>query len=129
MERVKFRHWLCDVAVGKYPNGRMALVLTDAANGEDVAVATVNVPDVSLGPREVLIKNYSENEGMLDALEKAGWVKPTGDYVASGFALIPKAVFLGRTREQEAFDELLRGKSKPVRTVDKSRDRDDGRSR
>ena len=54
-----------------------------------VATATVNLPDVPLGKNQVLIKNWSENEGMLDALVAAGVVKPTGETVRSGFVEVP----------------------------------------
>ena len=75
---VQFREWDCQVEFVNYANGRNGLVLRDARDGEEVAVATVNVPDAQLGPKEVLIKDYSENHGMLAALEKAGIVRSTG---------------------------------------------------
>jgi hypothetical protein len=37
-----------------------------------VATATLNLPEIALGPDEVIIKDYSENEGMLDTLILAG---------------------------------------------------------
>ena len=51
----------------KYANGRVALMLKDK-NGEQIACATCNLPDVPLGPGEVLIKTWSENEYMLPFL-------------------------------------------------------------
>ncbi len=39
----------------------------------------------SVGISEKCLKNWSENEGMLDALVAAGVVKPTGQTVRSGF--------------------------------------------
>lgn len=49
-------------------------------------VATVDyLPDVPLAPHEVLIKDYSENQGMLAALMAAGIVRDTGRRVACGF--------------------------------------------
>lgn len=41
---------------------------------ETAATATVNVPDIYLEPDEVLIKNYSENEGILELMVKAGHI-------------------------------------------------------
>lgn len=66
-----------------YSNGRQAIRLFDG-HGQ-LAVATVNVPGTPLGPRETLIKDYSECTGMLAALEAAGVVRDTGRRVASGF--------------------------------------------
>lgn len=70
-----------------YSNGRQAIRLFDG-HGQ-VAVATANVPGAPLGPREALIKDYSENEGMLAALVAAGIVRDTGRRVASGFIELP----------------------------------------
>ena len=50
----------------KYANGRIALILNDKTG--QVACATCNLPDVLLGPGEVLIKTWSENEYMLPFL-------------------------------------------------------------
>jgi len=72
----------------EYGNGRPAIVLV-GRRGETAAVATVNVPDVQLLPNQVLIKDYSENEGMLAALEKAGIVKTTGVSVGGGHVSMP----------------------------------------
>ena len=70
-------------------NQRTAICLEDIETGEPYATATVNIPDIPLGPTEVLIKDYSENAGMLEALEVAGIVRRTGCYVRSGFVALP----------------------------------------
>jgi hypothetical protein len=64
--------------------------------GEPVAVATVNMPkypDLKLGPDVAFIKDYSENEGLLQALIDAGIVLIDDDgpldVVPSGFVQIP----------------------------------------
>jgi hypothetical protein len=72
----------------KYANGNNAITLADT-QGEMYATASVNVPGVELESNEVLIKNYSENEGILEMLEEAGYVERTGRYVQSGFVNIP----------------------------------------
>ncbi len=86
--RVKFFDWSCDVVVKKYHNGRNAIELVDVYDGSRVAIATVNLPDVDLEANEVIIRNYSEAEGMLDILVKAGVIEPTGKVVTSGFATL-----------------------------------------
>ena len=94
---VKFNVWNCEVIKKQYQNGRVALQLiaiaddmdNDVYKGEPIAMATVNLPEVELADGEVFIKDYSENEGMLEALENAGVVKFTGQYVKSGFVIIP----------------------------------------
>ena len=64
--------------------------------GEPLAIASVNLPDIDLEELEkekncklILIKDYSENEGILKALEKAKVVKDLGIRIASGFVTIP----------------------------------------
>jgi hypothetical protein len=91
MKHVRFKDWDCIVQKCQYGNGRPALQLIDANDGDPIATATVNLPDVPAGPNEVFIKDYSENEGMLKALTDAGVIKPTGDSVRSGFVTVPRA--------------------------------------
>jgi hypothetical protein len=56
------------------------------------ATATVNVPEVLLADNEVLVKDYSENEGVLDFLIKYNIVTPTPNGVHSGFVWLPVAI-------------------------------------
>ena len=75
--QVVFRGWTCRIERGTYgATRRIALQLTDCTDGEPVAVASVHMPDISLAPDEVVIKDYSENEGMLDALVATGVISP-----------------------------------------------------
>jgi hypothetical protein len=78
-------HW---VRVGRYAEGnRPALLLVPKASPEDSIVVTVN-PErgQATRPGELLIKNYSENSGVLEALEAAGVVERTGGKVQAGYA-------------------------------------------
>jgi hypothetical protein len=79
------------ISLRKYENGRTAIRIYDA-DGEPYAVATVNMPNVLLADNEVLIKDYSENEGILDFLVKNNIVTPTSCGVESGFVWLPIAV-------------------------------------
>lgn len=63
-----FKRWKCHAIYGKYGNGRTAIELIGAGSGEPIAVATVNLPQQPLKQTEVFIKEYSENEGMTQAL-------------------------------------------------------------
>ena len=80
------------VKLGKYANGRTAIHLDDANEGYPYATATVNIDHVLLADDEVLIKDYSENEGMLDFLVKNNIVTPTPNGVQSGFVWLPVAI-------------------------------------
>ena len=76
MKTVKFRDWNCFVEWKQYSNGRPALTLRQIETGEPIAVASINLPHEALEPDEIFIKDYSENEGMLDALVKAEIIFP-----------------------------------------------------
>ncbi len=87
---VRFHDWDCNVTVTRYANTeRIALLLTDASTGEEIATATVNMPNFHVPSNHVCIKNYSENEGMLEALMEAGIISEPVDHKQSGFVLIP----------------------------------------
>ena len=79
---------------GRYENGRVAILLIDAGDGERVAVATVNVPECPLAPDEILIKDYSENKGMAEWLNATGIVQLTGQEVPVGLTKAVKAKLL-----------------------------------
>lgn len=80
------------IQLHKYSNDRPVIQLIDAEDGEPYATATVNVPDVLLLDNEVLVKDYSENEGMLDFLVRNNIVTPTQNGVQSGFVWLPIAI-------------------------------------
>jgi hypothetical protein len=87
---VKFLGYDCVVELQKYrDNDRTAIKLTDMEDGAPVAIATVNIPDYPLKEDEVLIKDYSENTGIMKVLLDAKVIEFTGKYVESGFTSIP----------------------------------------
>ena len=87
-------------------------------------MATINLPDQPLEPGQVFIKDYSENAGMLAALEQAGFVKATGESIQAGFAQIPKASLLSpeheRSGHQHKVDEVAKRPS-PAKTNERER--------
>ncbi len=106
MGRVRFKEWLCTVEKAAYGNGRPALILRDAKDGGQVAVATVNLPGVSVGPDEVFIKDYSENEGMFAALVQAGVVEAAGANASRGFAGVVRARLMPPYRDPDPLERL-----------------------
>jgi hypothetical protein len=86
---VKFMQWTCHVNKAEYENGRTALELINAKNGEDVLVATVNIPEEKIAPDEVIIKDYSENEGILQVLVNAKIISEPIRTVHTGFVECP----------------------------------------
>jgi hypothetical protein len=110
MTEVKFKDWTCSVVKRQYDNGRVALQLVDEEG--PVATATVNLPDAELGKNEVLVKNWSENQGMLDALVAARVVKPTGKTIRSGFVEVPVCELQPPFREPTYADGVEQGRGK-----------------
>ena len=80
------------IRLGKYANGRTSINLMDVEDNQPYAIASVNLPDVLLLDNEVLIKDYSENEGVLDFLTTNNIVVPTDKWVTSGFVDIQVCV-------------------------------------
>jgi hypothetical protein len=88
--KVKFKEWNCDVNFRNYGNSGIAICLDDVIDGSPVAVASVNLEGIAeVNKGEIAIKDYSENEGMLDTLVNAGIVSKPLRYVQSGFVQIP----------------------------------------
>lgn len=84
---VEFNGYVLYLILGKYAEGgRTSIHLVDADSGEPYCTATVNVPEEPLGPGEVIIKSYSENEGLLERMVEGGVVEPTGRIVQLGHA-------------------------------------------
>ena len=81
---------------GVYGNGRTAIELS-TLNGQPYATATVNIPDALLHKDEVIIKTYSENEGILEMLEQEGIVERTGMSATSGMITAPICKLLKKT--------------------------------
>ena len=60
-------------------------LLLDALDDEQIAIASVNVPEYPLNKDECFIKDYSENEGVLNTLIFAGIIKETDVKIKQGF--------------------------------------------
>lgn len=87
---VNFKDWKCEVKIAKYKNNkRIALELVDAEDGMPVCMASTNLVNEDLFEGEIAIKDYSENEGVLRCLVKAGVVSEPLRIVQSGFVNIP----------------------------------------
>jgi len=89
MKQITFRKKKLTLGFDRYYNERLCITLIDANTGEEYLRATVNIPDVELGKDELIIKDYSENEGILKALVDAGVIEETGKYVQTGFVKFP----------------------------------------
>ena len=100
-----------NISIGNYMSGRKAIKLIDVEDGLPYAVATADLPDLAIkNENEVLIKDYSENEGMKMFLEKHNIVTFTGKTVVSGWVelyictLNPREQWVG---EQKLFENVV----------------------
>jgi hypothetical protein len=83
MNKVLFLGEQCSVVKTSYATGGVALQLR-CEDGEPMCTATVNIQHV-VPDGHVLIKDWSENQGVLAALIEAGIVEDTGKTVTTGF--------------------------------------------
>lgn len=78
----------------QYSNRRLALTLEDPITGDPWATATVNLPQEDLPDGYAFMHGYSENEGLPEALAKAGVIELTGKKVKTGFVEVEIAKIL-----------------------------------
>ena len=107
---MKFKKWDCAVELGQYSNGRLAISLVSAHSDEDldiyqgepIATATVNVPEITVNASQVIIKDYSENEGILKFLQDNGFVSEKTKTHSLGFVEVHVAEKTAKLLEMEA---------------------------
>lgn len=89
-------------------DGNIAIRLDTEEGGwsERLASVTINIFAEDPAPGCIWVKNWSENEGMLDALTEAGWLEGTGRTTRSGFVTVPEARLTGPLAA--AVEEYLR---------------------
>lgn len=95
----KYSDCLIYLDIGKYSNGRIAIQLIDAETGCPVTKATINIPDATLEDNELIIKDYSENEGLLHFLTSNGLTTKPKRYVSSGHVECPVIEYLPKLME------------------------------
>lgn len=71
----------------EYPNKRIAIEFA-YKNGREHTVATVNLPDEQIEDDEVILKNYSEGQGAMEALIESGVIEKPLRY-AQGNQMFP----------------------------------------
>lgn len=93
MKTITFKGTKCVVDTSKsyeYGNGTCILIKV-AETGEPFCFATVNIPGAEIEKNEVIIKNYSENEGIFEVLKEANIVIDTGRKIKTGWVECPVA--------------------------------------
>lgn len=92
MSTFKYDGYNCKFEIGEYAsNDNTAITLIDADDGQPVTSVTVNF-DEKLPADTAYIKNYSENEGLLEILMTAKIVTEVVGQKISGFIVAPKVI-------------------------------------
>ena len=89
MLKMRYREWDCILQKGRYIDNSIAILLVDAHDGEPITKATVAIDGANLRENQITVKDYSENEGMLDALIGIGLVTGVERRVQSGWVSVP----------------------------------------
>ncbi len=74
---------------GRYAGDRVACMIVDAATGELLMKASINLPNEPIADNQFFVKTWSENEGVLAFLLTNGLVRSTGRSARTGFASAP----------------------------------------
>lgn len=87
---VKYMGWDCKIQFHKYRNGSLAMRLVSTYDTQEpIATASVNLANGEVKPGEIAIKDYSENDGMLQTLISHGIVSEPIRYIRTGYIEIP----------------------------------------
>jgi hypothetical protein len=80
--------YLLFVRTETYKDGKIRIQLYDSKDGTPYATATASIKE-ELEPGEVAIKDWSENQGILDFLVQNKIIKEPHRFVESGHVKIP----------------------------------------
>ena len=85
--KIKTKHFSGDVSVGfgQYQDNLRPTIMIMDLNGRTTMIASVNLPDEPCEPGHTYIKDWSENEGILQSLLDAGIIRDTGKSARTGF--------------------------------------------
>lgn len=84
MTKINFNDTDLLVFITNYADGKIAIMLIEEETNEPYCTATVNTP-ITLYDNEVVIKHYSENVGVYEALVNAKVIAPAHRYTSSGY--------------------------------------------
>lgn len=98
MEILRYKDYDCSLQYKQFIKGQNTCIQLVAADtqhnrdqdvfpGEPIATATVNIEGIPTD--HVAVKDYAENQGMLEALTRANIVRPLITYREQGYVRIP----------------------------------------
>lgn len=108
-DRPEFMGYPCKVVLNTYAAvPQTAITLIDANDLEPVATATCCLPELGdlISKGQVVVKDYSENIGMLEALVKAKIVSEPIEHIRTGYVTVPLCKLLISPADIEPLDEV-----------------------
>lgn len=101
MRKMNYEQYKAVVIRSKYVNNdNLALMLIDEKDGSLITKITVNTEE-KLPEGFGYVKNYSENEGIMEVLQEEGLIKEVLGYKQMGWVTVPLVEF-----DLEGVDEL-----------------------
>lgn len=108
MKTVTFRGTECEVCADRYMSSdRLAITLMTKEDGLPMARATVNMSEHDLKDDEVLIKDWSENEGMIEALADGKVIEKVLDEVQAGLTTAKKCRLSNEFMEEYEIESTI----------------------
>ena len=107
-----------NVKFGRYANDQIAIQIVSNRGIESTATVALVNPKYQLGSgneTHCWLKGWSENEGLPEALEKAGIVKLTGDLASTGFVFAQLAKLTDNALREMRKQELISAGTYPNR--------------
>lgn len=92
--KTKYVNEMVDLDFLTFRNGTPAIRALSALDGQLVSILTVSVEGVIPDKGCILLKDWSENEGIADCLVKEGIVELTGRQFSTGFVFAKEAKLL-----------------------------------
>lgn len=89
---MNYKGYECTAVKAYYPNKNTGIQLYETLTGELVATVTVNLGEELQAEDLAYIKDYSENEGMLDFLQEEGIVKEVVGMEITGYVAVPLCI-------------------------------------
>jgi len=78
----------CIIDKTTYGNDRIALQVLDVETGAPECIASVNMVDLDCPEGHTWIKDYSENEGIMEELIRVGVISVPVDDAQTGFVIV-----------------------------------------
>lgn len=103
--KLKYKEWSSDLKLREYAAGGHALELLDTEDYCPILMCTVWTE--GLQADEVAIKDYSENEGVLDWLIKNNIVEKPHRYIPSGFVVFPVCKLVEETLKRLKNEDIV----------------------